>query len=179
MEKTKAQRRNTLGAQDEIPADIALNREFKKSFKEDQSIDLDDLKEDLVDIDDRLNNVDEKMKMLFQKTNYENHKFFKYMSNQIRENAMMAADHKSKLEVLGPFIKLTELHEQKDIVKAMMVEIVPRMQEEAHNVARELIKKEVVSLITRSEHREELDGLKVKLNNTLELAEANLDKINW
>lgn len=60
-------RRNTVGAklEDEIPKDLALNREFKKSFKEEQKIDLDDLKEDLVDMDDRLNNVDDKMKMLF------------------------------------------------------------------------------------------------------------------
>lgn len=57
---------------------------------------------------------------------------------------MLATDHKNKLETILPFIKLTETHNEKDILKSMMIEIVPRMQEEAHNVARELIKKEVV-----------------------------------
>ena len=66
------------------------------------------------------------------------------MQNQIRENGMLATDHKNKLETILPFIKLTETHNEKDILKSMMIEIVPRMQEEAHNVARELIKKEVV-----------------------------------
>ena len=57
---------------------------------------------------------------------------------------MLATDHKNILETILPFIKLTETHNEKDILKSMMIEIVPRMQEEAHNVARELIKKEVV-----------------------------------
>ena len=77
------------------------------------------------------------------------------MQNQIRENGMLATDHKNKLETLLPFIKLTETHDEKNILKSMMLEIVPRMQEEAQNIAQGLIKQELVEFVTRSEHKNE------------------------
>ena len=100
------------------------------------------------------------------------------MQNQIRENSIQVTEYKNKFLKIEGFVKLPDLY-GKDIMKSLMEEIVPRMREEAHNIARELVKTEVNSYVLKTDYRNEFDKITIKINDTFEIAEANLNKINW
>jgi hypothetical protein len=87
------------------------------------------VKEFMQDSEERFTKIEEDLKKLFQKTNYEQQKYFKFMYDEIKKHDELINFHANNFEQIQDLMKLKTLHGTSSAVIAIEKEIYPSIKE--------------------------------------------------